>query len=107
MTLFYDMRTMQILFHPLEDGTFREIRVMSIAETLATIGGEQQKRRLKWKRYYSRHLEKHLARQNHSRATHRDRERTYNYRYERINKMRNGASRGAAGIAGEVAACST
>ncbi len=105
--LVYDLRTMQVLFHPPEDGTFREIRVMSIAEALGMIREEQRKLRPKWKRYYSRHLEKHLARQNHSRATHRDRERTYNYRYERINKMRNGASRGAAGIAGEVAACST
>lgn len=105
--LVYDLQTMQVLFHPPEDGSFRKLRVISMAETLATIEGEQRKFRPKWKRYYPLRREEHQARLYPPRATHRDRVRTYNRLYERTRKMRNGASRGAAGIAGEVAACST
>jgi len=101
-----DMRTMQALFYPLEDGAFREVRVISMAETHATIGGDPRKLSSTWKRYSSRHREEHLARQKHSRATHRDQVRTYTHQYEQSRKMQKGASPGVAGTFREVALCS-
>lgn len=107
MTLVYDLRTMQVLFPPPDDAESLEIRVMPIAEALGIIGEEQRRLGPKWKRYYSRHRERHLRRQRHYRATHRDQVRAYNRRYYRSRKMRHAASREGAGISPEVAVCST
>lgn len=107
MTLVYDLRTRQVLFHVPDDAQSLEIRVIPIAGASGMNREEPRKFSPTWKRYYSRHREKNLARQKHSRATHRDWVRTYNRQYEQFMTMRRSASRGAAGIDREVALCST
>lgn len=107
MTLVYDLRTMQILFHPPEDRESPEVRVMSIAKVIKIIEEEQRKRKPKWKRYYSRHREKQLARQKQYRATHRDQVRVYNRQYRLSRKKQKAASPGQAVLIPEVVACST
>lgn len=104
--LVYDMRTMQVLFHPPDDSEYLEVRVVSIAEALGMIGEEQRRLGPKWKRYYRRHRERHLRRQKHYRATHREQVRDYNQRYYQSRKIRCRASPGGVGIAPEVATCS-
>lgn len=107
MTLVFDLRTMQLLFRVPDDAQPLEIRVVPIAEALGMIGEERKRRGLKWRRYYARHRERHLRRQRHYRATHREQVRDYNQRYYRSRKMRHNASAEEAGTAREGAVCST
>ena len=67
MMLVYDLRAMQILFHPPADAGSRERRTVTIARLIAMIGEEKRKALPKWKRYYLAHREKvSIAIQNYT-----------------------------------------
>jgi len=87
MMLVYDLRAMQILFHPPADAGSREHRTVTIARLIAMIGEEKRKALPKWKRYYLAHREKEIARQKAYRAAHPDNIRKYNRHYYRNRKQ--------------------
>lgn len=107
MTLVYDLRTMQVLFHPPEDRESLEVRVMSIAEAIGLIETEKRRQSPRWRQYYLTHHDEQLTRQRAYRATHRDQVREYNRQYRLSRKKQKAAPPGQAMLIPEVIACST
>jgi len=107
MMLIYDLRAMQILFHPPADAGSRERRTVTIARLIAMIGEEKRKALPKWRQYYLSHHEEELARQRAYRAAHPDLIRKYNQHYHRSRKQRRTAAPGQAVLVQEAAKCST
>ena len=107
MMLVYDLRAMQILFHPPADAGSRERRTVTIARLIAMIGEEKRKALPKWKRYYLAHREKEIARQKAYRAAHPDLIRKYNRHYHRNRKQSKTIRSGQTLLIREPVSCST